>query len=182
MLRRTIMFATALAVAAAVAAPAVAQTTIGTAKIAVLDVRRILSDSAAGKDALARLKKLTEDKEAQGRGMQQELVDLENKMKAGRLSLAEDALAKLQKDYEDKGIALKRFQDDANRELGKARDEAFADIERQVMPVIDQVGKELGVTLIFNKFESGLVFADDSVDVTAQVLAKFNATAKPAGK
>ena len=67
-------------------------------EIAVLDVRRILSDSAAGKDALARLKKLTEDKEAQGRGMQQELVDLENKMKAGRLSLAEDALAKLQKD------------------------------------------------------------------------------------
>lgn len=164
-----------VAIVALAAAPSFAQTAIGQAKIAVLDVRRILADSTAGKDALTRLQKLQQDKEGEGRTMQQELVDLENKIKQGRLSLAEDKLIAMQKEYEDKGIALRRFQDDANRELGKARDEAFAEIERRIMPIIDQVGRELGVTLIFNKFESGLVYADEGVDITAQVLAKFNA-------
>ncbi len=34
-------------------------------------------------------------------------------------------------------------------------------IDERVMPVINQVGKELGYTLIFRKFESGLIYADD---------------------
>ena len=34
------------------------------------------------------------------------------------------------------------------------------------MPVINQVGKELGYTLIFRKFESGLIYADEAIDIT----------------
>ncbi len=34
------------------------------------------------------------------------------------------------------------------------------------MPVINQVGKEQGYTLIFRKFESGLIYADEAVDIT----------------
>lgn len=163
-----------LALAVGLVGPALAQATVGPAKIAVLDVRRILAESNAGKNALARLKKLQEDKEAEGRTKQQELTDLENKIKQGRLSLTEDKLAAMQREYEDKTLALRRFQDDANRELGKARDDAFAEIEKGVMPIIDQVGREQGLTLIFNKFEAGLVYADESVDITEAVLQRFN--------
>jgi hypothetical protein len=49
--------------------------------------------------------------------------------------------------------------------------------------VINQVGKEKGYTLILNKFQSGLVFVDDSVDITDEVLKVFNTTvAMPAAK
>ena len=37
----------------------------------------------------------------------------------------------------------------------------LAELERRVFPVINQVGKEKGFTLIFNKFQSGLVYAED---------------------
>ena len=42
------------------------------------------------------------------------------------------------------------------------------------MPIIDQIGKEQGLTLIFNKFQSGLVYADDTVDITDEVIRRFN--------
>ena len=45
-----------------------------------------------------------------------------------------------------------------------------------MLPVITQVGKERGFTLIFNKFQSGLVYADEAVDVTDDVLKRFNTT------
>jgi hypothetical protein len=51
------------------------------------------------------------------------------------------------------------------------------------MPVINQVGKEKGYTLIFNKYAPGmLVYADDAIDITDEVLRRFNTqvTAPPA--
>lgn len=154
-------------------------------KVAVIDVQRIVSDSTAGKAALERLKKLQEEKEAQGRTRQSEITALQDQITKGRLSLAEDRLAALNKDLEEKAIGFRRFQDDANRELGKARDELLGDIERRVIPIIDQVGKEAGYTLIFNKYQSGLVYADQAIDITDQIIQRFNAApavAAPKGK
>ena len=42
--------------------------------------------------------------------------------------------------------------------------------------VADQIGAERGYTLIFNKFQSGLVYADDAVDITDDVIQRFNTT------
>ncbi len=44
------------------------------------------------------------------------------------------------------------------------------------MPVIDDIGKERGLTLIFDKFQSGLVYAADEVDITDDVIQRFNTT------
>ena len=47
------------------------------------------------------------------------------------------------------------------------------------MPIINQVGKELGYALIFNMRQAGLVFADEAVDITAAVIERFNSPAPP---
>ncbi len=168
----------ALAAAALLCAPpAGAQEAAAPAKLGVIDVQRLLTDSAPGKEALARLKKLQEQKLEEIRSHQQEITDLRNRIAEGRLSFAEEKLAEMSKDLEDRMIAFRRLQDDADRELQKSRDEAFAQIERQVLPIINQVGREMGFTLIFNKFESGLLFAQDQVDITGLILERFGGAA-----
>lgn len=156
---------------AAPAAPA------GPIKIAVIDTEKILLSSQAGKKALADLKKLQEAKENELRTKAQELKDLQSKITEGRLSLAQDKLADLSKQYEEKEIALRRLQDDATRELNKKRDEMLAAIDGRVMPVINQAGKDLGYTLIFRKFESGLIYADEAVDITNVIIQRLDAAA-----
>jgi outer membrane protein len=157
--------------APAAAAPAPA----GPLKIAVIDTEKILLSSQAGKKALADLKKLQEQKETELRAKAQELKDLQTKITEGRLSLAQDKLAELSKQYEEKEIALRRQQDDATRELNKKRDEMLAQIDGRVMPVINQAGKDLGYTLIFRKFESGLIYADEAVDITSLIIQRLDA-------
>jgi outer membrane protein len=167
-------------VAVCVAVPALAQQP--TLKVATLDTEKILVTSQTGKKALAELKKLQEQREGEIRNKAQELKDLQTKINEGRLSLAQDKLAEMQKQYEDKEIALRRFQDDATRELNKKRDEILAQIDQQVMPVINQVGKEMGFTLIFRKFESGLIYADETVDITNTIIQRLDAATPPQGK
>lgn len=150
---------------------------LATAKIAVLDTERVLLGSQTGKKALGELKKLQDQKEGELKARQQEARDLQKKLEDGRLSLAQDKLTTMEKELEDKAISLKRLQDDASRELQKRRDELLGAVDQQVMPVINLMGKELGFTLIFRKFESGLIYADEGLDITDQVIQRLDAGA-----
>ncbi len=152
-------------------------------KIGVIDVQRLVTDSVAGKEALARLKKLQDEKIAQGKAKNDEIDGLRKRLNEGRLSLADDKITELEKQLEDKITGLRRFQEDAEREFNKSRESAFGDIERRVFPVIEQVGKEAGYTFIFNKFQSGLVYASEGTDITDQIIQRFDASvaAQPKG-
>lgn len=166
----------------AAAAPAVAQPAAGGIKIAVIDTERILLTSATGKKALAELKKVQEQKEGEARTKQQEIKDLQSKLSEGRLSLAQEKLTEMEKQLEEKVINLRRFQEDANSDLGKKRDQVLEQIDKKVMPVINQVGKELGYTLIFRKFESGLIYADEAIDITSSIIQRLDGAAPAQGK
>jgi outer membrane protein len=171
----------AVAVAVAVAAvPAFAQTAAapapaaGNSKIGVIEVQRIVQESAVGKESLARVQKLQQAKQEDLVKRQKDLRDLEQKIQDQGKSLSEDAMEKLQKDYQAKAVELKRFQDDAQRELEEAQRKELGDLEKRIMPVINDVAREQGYQLVFNKFNSGLLFADDkSVDLTDAVITKF---------
>lgn len=177
---RSFMLASGLALAALAAPGAVGAQ--GGIKIAVIDTQKIVMSSQLGKKGLADLKKIQEQKEGELRTRQQELKDLQDKISQGRLSLAEDKIIEMQKQLEDKVIAVRRLQDDATRELDKKRDELLASIDQRVMPVINQVGKEQNYTLIFRKFESGLIYADEATDITDTIIQRLDAGAPAAAK
>lgn len=171
---RLALAAVLAAVLLAPAVPAAAQET--SLKIAILDTEQILTASDTGKKALEELTALRQQKESEGQALQAEAEELRNRLAEGRLSLSEDRIASMEQELEDKAIALRRFQDDANRQLQKKRDEVLAAIDRKVMPIINEFGNEQGYDLIFRKFESGLIFADEGVDVTEEIIRRLDAS------
>jgi outer membrane protein len=158
---------------AAAPAPAAAP---GPLKLAVINVDRLVTDSALGKEAFARVKKLADTKKEEGEKLTKDLREMEQKLADQGASLADDKKEALQKSYQEKAIAFKRFQDDAQRQLEEAQKKELEELQKRVLPVISQIGKERGYTLIFNKFQSGLVYADEGVDITDDVLKRFNTT------
>lgn len=149
----------------------------GGTRVAVVDTQRLLEESAAGRGALERLRGLFDQKQQEIAAREQEIADLRQQLEEGSLSLSEARQAELQGQVEDKLIALRRLRDDAQRELNQQQDRAMQEIDRQIMPVIQQVAAESGYALIFRKYESGLLFAQDAVDITDRVLQRFNAAA-----
>lgn len=162
---------------AALAAPMFAQTT--PARVAVIDVNKVLTQSTAGKAAYDKLKKMQDDRMARAKSMTEEVQKLDSEIATKRISLSEDKLAELQKTLADKRISMQRYAQDAEREIGEARDRELMALEGKIKPVIDTIGKEMGLAAIFNKFESGLVYASDAIDITDSVIKRFN-EAQPA--
>ncbi len=152
--------------------------------IAVIDVQQVVNESAAGKETMGRLRKLQDDKVAEGRKKADTLDSLRKQLATQRATLTDAKVAELEKQIEDQQVDLQRFSDDTKQQLADAQRKELDALEKQIMPIITELGQELKVLLIFNKFQSGLVYADDAVDITEQVVRRFNSkvTAAPAGK
>lgn len=163
-----------LVLATAAAGPARAQQQ-SAPNIAVIDVTRLIQESAPGKAMLAQLEEFGKQQRSKLDAMKAEIDELKSRMEEGQLSLSEERLAELQEQYQDKVVDLRRASDDAQREFNQRQQRAFAGMERQLMPIIQQVGAEGGYTMIFNKFESGLVYAVDEIDITPEVIRRVDA-------
>jgi len=164
--------------ALALAAPMFAQN--APQRVAVIDVQKVLTQSAAGKVAYEKLKKMQDDRIARAAKMDEEVKALENDLNSKKMSLSEEKVTDLNKTISDKKIAMQRYAQDADREVGEARDRELQALEAKIKPVIDALGKEMGLAAIFNKFESGLVYASDAIDITDTVVVRFNSATGPA--
>jgi outer membrane protein len=153
----------------AAALPAAAQS-----KVAVIDVQRVVAESDPGKEAIQKLKVISDAKVQEGQTLQQEMATLQEQFNKQRFTVSEQRLAEMTKELEDKNIAIRRFEDDAKRELEEARRRELGGLEERILPIINQIGQEEGITVIFNKFQSGLVYADEAVDITDDVILRFN--------
>jgi outer membrane protein len=152
------------------------QAATGPAKVAVIDVRRILTDSAAGRVALTQLQELAKTEQAKVAAIDEAIKAKQTKLADGQLSLSADKQEELQADIQRLRIDLRRAQDDARAKMEESQVTVFGAIEDRVMPLIAQIGEEQGLTLIFNKFEdSGLLWATAGADITELVLQRFNA-------
>lgn len=160
---------------AAVAAPLFAQTA-APQRVAVIDYQRVLLTSVAGKATSEKFKKMVEERESQGQKLQGEIKKLEDEINSKKMSLSEEKLADLGKQLSDKRIALQRYGQDAQRELEEAEDREMAALQAKVLPVINAVGKEMGLAAVFSKFQSGLLYASDAIDITDTVIKRFDAT------
>jgi outer membrane protein len=179
------MVAFAVVLLAGVAAAVRAQET-PKLTVAVIDVQQVVNESAAGKETMGRLRKLQDDKLAEGRKMSDDLEALKKQLATQRATLTDAKVAEIEKQIEDKQVELQRFSDDTKQQLQDAQRKELDALEKQIMPIIDELGREMKLQLIFNKFQSGLVYADDAVDITEQVVRRFNskvtAAPAPAGK
>ena len=165
---------------AALAAPLFAQTTVP-ARVAVIDVQKVLTTSTAGKAAYDRLKKLQDDRVTKMQKMDEEVKTLGSELQTKKLSLSEEKQAEMAKTITDKQTALQRYAQDADKEVSEARDKALQELDGKIKPIIDSIGKEMGLAAIFNKFESGLIYASEAIDITETVIKRFNEANPVAG-
>jgi outer membrane protein len=166
---------------AALAAPLFAQTSVP-ARVAVIDVQKVLTTSTAGKVAYERLKKLQDDRVSKMQKMDEEVKTLANELSTKKLSLSEEKQAEMTKTITDKQTTMQRYAQDADKEVTEARDKALQELDNKIKPIIDGLGKEMGLAAIFNKFESGLIYASDAIDITDTVVKRFNETQAAAAK
>lgn len=152
------------------------------AKIAYVDVQVIASNSAEGKAATSRIQELQKKKTAELGEKQKALQALQTKLQQGGTVISDSARGQLEKDIEKQNRELQFLQQDAQAEIQQLQQDLQQEFQTKLQPVIDQVAKEKGLHYVFSIRDSGAIWANVGLDLSAEVVKRFDASAKTPAK
>ncbi len=150
------------------------------AKIAFVVLQRVVAESDDGKQASAKVQALQQRKVAELNERQKAAQALQEKLDKSGAVMSEAARVDLTKQVERAQVDMQRATQDAQAEVQELQQQLQEEFQRRIAPIIEVVGKERGLYYIFNGPDSGLVWADAALDITADVVKKFDAAMKAA--
>lgn len=157
----------------ALAAAAHAQTT---SRIGVVNSQEVLEKSVEGKKVLARLQDKDKQVQASLTRLDDEIRQLENKLNTQRLTLTEEAALQLTADLDKKRTDRKRMGEDAARELQELQLRLFNKVQTELLAILEGVGRERGLDVIFDLAKSGVVYVNPAVYLTDEVVRRYDAS------
>ena len=145
-------------------------------RVGVINSQKVLEASAEGKRVIARLQE--KDKKIQGElgKVDEDIRKLETKLNTQRLTLSEQSLLSIRSDIERKRTERKRRAEDSLRDLQELQLRLFNKVKDELMPIIEQLGKEKGVDIIFDLAQSGALYFNPAIDITDEVIKKYDAS------
>jgi outer membrane protein len=155
-------------------------------RMAFLDLQRIAAESTEGKAASSKVQALTQKKSTELQDKTKSLQTNQQKLQQGGAVLNEATRAQTQREIDRLTVEIDRFQEDANAEVQELQQSLQAEFQEKLRPVVDAVVKELAIGLLFSAGDAGAIFVDPSLDITAEVIKRFDSgkyatSAKPAG-
>ena len=146
-------------------------------KIGVVDVERVVAESPQGKELQGKLESFQAEVQAQLDVMQEEARAIRRRIAEGTNTLSEDRVTQLEKEYEDAGIAIRRYRDDKQREGQKMQEVGLRSIEQILQPVFEQARDEMNLDLIINQVPGIVILTSDRVDITETMIERVAAAA-----
>jgi outer membrane protein len=153
-------------------------------KLGAMDSQQILDRSTEGKKAVAELqaanKKYTDDLAR----LDDQIKQLQSRLTTQRLTLTAEAAAGLQSDIQRKQTERQRAAEDASRAMQELQVRTLERIQNELIPLIEQARKDLGLDLIFDITKGGVVYFNPALDITDELIRRYDATkaAPPAKK
>jgi outer membrane protein len=146
-------------------------------KFGTVDMQKILLLSDAGKEAKEQLALKAAKYEAEKNVKEEDLKKLKGELEKQSVLLSEVARGAKEKDYQQKLKEYQRFLKDAQDDLQARNDEYTNKIVEEIVKVVQEYGKKNAYTYILVKNES-MIFMDDKVDLTDELLKQFNSARK----
>jgi Skp family chaperone for outer membrane proteins len=145
-------------------------------KYAFINIQRIAAESAAGKELAGKVQALNQQKVNELNEKNKALQAAQQKLESGGSVLSPNAAAQLQKEIERLQIDIQRFTEDAQQEVTGLQGQLQNEFQAQLTPIVQAVAMEKDLHLLFSAADSGLVWADLSLDITSEVIQRFDAS------
>ena len=140
--------------------------------IAIVDLNLILSESKSAKDATNQFETIQKNTEDEIIASDKEMLEERNKLIEQQSVIAPEAFELKAKDYEKK---LQNYQVEKQNKLRKLEgvlQSARNEILENVKPILEELSKELGVTVILEK--NSVLLSATNMDITENVIKKLN--------
>lgn len=144
-------------------------------KIGYVDLQRAVSEVEEGKAARAQLKREFDEKQKKLDAKEAELKRLQAEFEKQAVVLSEaakrDKAAELERKFGEAQALLRQLQ----QELGGRERELMGSLFDKMGQIVKEIAEAEGFTFVLEKNQSGIMYAPSSLDVTNEVVRKYNA-------
>lgn len=158
------------------AATAVTAAPAGPAKIAIIAFQPAVAQTNEGQRAFSDLQKKYQPKQTQLKSLSDEIDKLTKDLQAQGDKLSDTERAARAKTIDDKKKQLERSAEDAQNDFQNEMNELYGSLAQKVYDVLNDYSKQHGYTLVLDiaQQQSPVLFANDSTNITKQVIDAYN--------
>ncbi len=150
-------------------------------KIGYVDLQKALNTSEAGKAAKGKIDASVKNYQETIKTRDADLKKLKDELEKQSLALSADARSAKERDYQQKVKEFQRFTKDIQEELQQKDADYTRQIIEELLKVVQEFGQKEGLSMIFEKSESSVLYADKKVDLTDKVIERYNEQFKKQG-
>lgn len=165
----------AITLAAAACLAIFASQASGQVRVAVVDLRRALTETEDGRRAGAQLKRLAKRRQDELDGAQRAVETLQKQMeKQGSVWNDETKQAKAM-ELQKLVTELRSDYTDFQKQLANEEARLTQPIMARMRQIMERMGQSEGYTLIVERTEAGVVWSPSNLDLTDVVIQRYNA-------
>jgi len=147
-------------------------------KLGFVDLQKTLQTVEAGKTAKAALEKEVTSKRTGLEKQQQQLQKEAEEFEKKAALLNESAKTQKQQELQKKFAELQKTAAETQMDLQKRERELTKPIVEEIRSVVEALGREKGLTLVLEKNEGAVLYAQSGEDLTQAVIDRFNSKSK----
>ena len=141
-------------------------------KIVYLDVEKIMQESVAGKNIIAKIKKKRETSISKLKKKEKEIVEKEKKLISQKNVLSEE---EFKKKIQDLRLDISKYQKERNKasnDITRTRIKASTNLIKKLTPILESYSKENSIRIIIQK--KHIVMGSKEDDITKEILNLVN--------
>lgn len=141
--------------------------------IAVVDVQKIMQESAAAKGIQAEIEAQRDKYQKEISGLEDKLRSAEQELRKQQTVLSADALAKKRKEFETQVAEVQRTVQNRKRALDAGMGDAMGAVQKAMLEIIADVVRERGANIVLARHQ--FVIVDTKLDISDTVMERLNA-------
>jgi len=143
-------------------------------KLGVVNFQKVLSNSSPGKMASAEMNKKGKEMEGNVKQREAELMALQKTLEREALVMGKDKSEQKQREFRIKANDYKNLKATYLKEFKQIQARHFNKIKTEVLALATEVGKKKGFDLILEINEGGVMYYNDAIDITDELIKAYN--------
>jgi outer membrane protein len=143
-------------------------------KIAFVDIRRALNETAEGKKAMQKLQADKDKMQKQIDEKEKSIVKMKETLEKQQNILSKEALQKKAEEYYGAVQELQKMYYELQQELGDKEAKATQAILVKMQAILKEMGQAGGYTMIYDSSGGAVVWAPSNLDLTDKLIVEYN--------
>jgi len=152
-------------------------------KVAVISVQGAIIGTKDGQKAAQELEAKFAPKRKELSDRQAEIAALNDQLRKGSNTMAQDKQAQMERDAEDKNKRLQRDTQDANDEWNTEQQRLLQSLGQRMIAVIEKYAKDNGYSIVIDVSNPNtpVLYASSAIDITQDIISLYDKTSTNGG-